>query len=832
MLSIAMNKNFRFVSLVFVLVLFSFSQNLNAQTPRAMNAAEIELALKKLRVLGSALYVAAHPDDENTAMLAYLANERLARTAYLSLTRGDGGQNLIGTEKGDLLGVIRTQELLAARKLDGAEQFFTRAVDFGYSKSPEESFKLWGKEEVLADVVWVVRLYRPDVLIARFATDGSGGHGHHTASAILAEEAFKAAGDPNRFPEQLKYVQTWQPKRLMWNAYRVQDFKRDELLVVDLGTYNALLGQSYNEIAALSRSQHKSQGQGTPARRGSSLNGLKFVMGEPAMKDLFDGVNVTWTRIAGGEKVDALLNEALQKYNHSKPEEILPLLIRAHAEINKLPKDVWVEAKRKELLEVIKACAGLWLEATAEEQNATPGSTIKINLSSLNRSNAPLRLESVEFPFASGPVQANVDLRTNQPLPESLSSLSIQIPKEIGLSQPYWLQNNSKQTRATVTNQNLIGLSDNPPALSLKLKIRADDESLVFDVPVVYRRTDPVRGDVYSPFIIVPPAALNLEENVYVFPNLQAKTVRVKVKSNTKDLNGALQLKLPSGWTTKPEAIPVSLKDKNEEFVASFTVTPSLAASTENLQAEFLINNEHYRWGMWTISYEHIPRQTLFPEAKARLVRLNLIKGKESIGYVMGSGDEIPEALKQIGYDVTLLSDSDIDNTNLGTFDTIIVGIRAYNTRPRLRQQNQKLLDFVKAGGTLIVQYNTVDRNEPLNVGPYPFTISNERVTEEDARVSFVDTTHPVLNRPNKIAQEDFNDWVQERGTYFANAWDKQYQTVLASNDTGEKEKQGGLLYARYGKGVFIYTGYAFFRQLPAGVPGSYRLFVNLISAK
>lgn len=828
-----MGKHTRFVCIIAFLVIFLCPQVFNAQAPRAMNAAEIELALKKLRVLGSALYIAAHPDDENTAMLAYLANERLARTAYLSLTRGDGGQNLIGTEKGDLLGVIRTQELLAARKVDGAEQFFTRAVDFGFSKSPEEAFKLWGKEDVLADVVWVIRLYRPDVLITRFATDGSGGHGHHTASAILAEEAFKAAGDSNRFPAQLKYVQAWQPKRLMWNVSRPQDFKKDEVLTVDIGTYNALLGQSYNEIAALSRSQHKSQGQGTPARRGSSLNGLKLIVGEPATKDLFDGVNTTWTRIAGGEKVDALLNETLQKYNHSKPDEILPLLIRAHAELNKLPKDAWIEKKRRELLQVIKACAGLWLEATSEEQTATLNDTVKINLAVLNRSNFPLRLESVMLPFASGQLEANLDLQANQPLPATVSTLTVQIPKNIGNNQPYWLQHEAKHNLADVSEQLLIGSPENPSALSLKLKVKADDESLVFDVPVVYKRTDPVRGDVYSPFIIAPPVALNLEQGVYVFPNTEAKTVRVKVKSNAKDLNGILRLKLPSGWTAKPESSPIALKNKGDEYIASFTVTASSpTALNESVQAEFLINGEHYNRGMWTIIYEHIPQQTLFPESKARLVKLDLIKGKERVGYVMGSGDEIPDALKQIGYDVTLLSENDIDNANLNAFDTIIVGIRAYNTRARLRQQNQKLLDYVKAGGTLIVQYNTVDRNEPLNIGPYPFAITNERVTEEDASVTFTDAKHTLLNSPNKITQEDFNGWVQERGIYFANAWDKQYQTILSSNDVGEKEKSGGLLYARYGKGVFIYTGYAFFRQLPAGVPGAYRLFVNLISAK
>ncbi len=818
-------------TVVFLLLLLLKLNSLHAQPPRLLNAAELQLALKKLNVLGSALYIAAHPDDENTALLAYLSRERLVRTAYLAVTRGDGGQNLLGSEKGTLMGVLRTQELLAARRIDGAEQFFTRAIDFGYSKSPEESMAIWGRDKVLSDMVWVIRKFRPDIILTRFPKSG-GGHGHHTASAILAEEAFQAAGDPSRFPEQLKYVQPWQPRRLLWNAWprrwgpRPADLPAT--LHVDVGTYNPLLGKSYTEIAAESRSMHKSQGFGSAARRGSSIEDFALVAGDPANGDLFDGIDLSWSRLPGGREVGRLLRQAERAFDPEHPAAIVPLLLKAYARLDALPPGYWVKQKKKELLAVLQSCTGLWLEATAGDYSVAPGGTVKVRLKALNRSDAPLVLERVALPYNAGSDLLNRELKNNQPV--ELQVL-IPLPENAELSQPYWLRQKPGKGTYRVDDPTLIGLPENPPALTADFTVRVDRRRLRFDIPVLYRWTDPVAGEQVRPFEIVPEVAVNLEEKAYVFPDQRVKEIRLKLLAGAPDVSGEVRLSLPSGWRATPEAISFSLQDKYDETEVSFTLRPPAKPATGTLTAVVETGRGTWSRSLVTIEYPHIPIQTLFPPAEARLVRVDLRKRGTRIGYVMGSGDDIPASLHQVGYDVTLLSDEDLEGADLSGFDAVITGVRAFNTRPRLKQQRRRLLDYVRSGGTLIVQYNTNRRLVTDEIGPYPFHISRDRVTVEEAAVTFLNPDHPLLNSPNKITQEDFQGWVQERGLYFADEWDGRYQTVLSSHDPGEGPKEGGLLFARYGKGVFIYTGYAFFRQLPAGVPGAYRLFVNMISA-
>jgi LmbE family N-acetylglucosaminyl deacetylase len=822
----------RFKSLIALLIFFQLKLTVvHAQPPRPLNAAELQLALKKLTVLGSALYIAAHPDDENTALLAYLSRERLVRTAYLSVTRGDGGQNLIGSEKGPLMGVLRTQELLAARRVDRAEQFFTRAVDFGYSKSPEETMAIWGKEKVLGDMVWVIRTFRPDVIVTRFPTSG-GGHGQHTASAILAEEAFHAAGDPSRFPEQLKYVRPWQPRRLLWNAWPRRWGPRPAdlpvTLQVDVGTYNPLLGKSYTEIAAESRSMHKSQGFGSAARRGSTIEDFALVAGDPAEKNLFDGVDLSWSRVPGGRQVGETLEKAYRAFKPEQPSAVLPLLLEAYAGMDKLPQSYWVPVKRKELLDTIRSCAGLWLEAIAEDYSAAPGSVVKINLEAINRSRYRFVWKEIRLPNDSNGTALNQELAYNQPAERELS---IRLPQDAEISQPYWLKRKPEKGTYEVDEPRLIGQPESPPPLTARFVLAADGQRLMFDVPVLYRWTDPVAGEQVRPFEIVPEVAVNLEEKVYVFPDTRAKEVHLKLLAGAPDVSGEVRLSLPPGWRATPEAIPFSLQNKYDETEVSFTLGPPTEPATGILTAVVETGRSTWSHSLVTIEYPHIPIQTLFPPAEARLVRVDLRKRGMRIGYLMGSGDDIPASLRQVGYDVALLSDEDLEDADLSGFDAVILGVRAFNTRPRLKTQQRRLLEYVRSGGTLIVQYNTNRRLVTDEIGPYPFRISNERVTVEEAPVTFLDPNHPLLNTPNKITQEDFQGWVQERGLYFADEWDERYQTVLASHDPGESPKEGGLLFARYGKGVFIYTGYAFFRQLPAGVPGAYRLFVNMISA-
>ena len=809
-----------------------------AQRPELPDAAETQAALRRLSVTGGVLYVGAHPDDENTALLAYLARGRGARTAYLSLTRGDGGQNLLGPEKGELLGVVRTQELLAARRLDGAEQFFTRAVDFGFTKSPKEAFRIWNHEEVLADVVWVVRRFRPDVIIARFPATGEGGHGQHTASAILAAEAFDAAGDPARFPEQLGRVRPWRPKRLLWNVFNFRPGEApkdaDRLLAVDVGAYDPLLGKSYTEIAARSRTMHKSQGQGTPERRGAALNYFAHLKGEPAARDIFDGVETGWRRVAGGEAVGQLLGEAARAYDASDPQKVLPLLVRAYSLLGRLaasetPADPLVSEKRRELGEVIRACAGLWVEATAPEPYVTPGAPVKVTTTLVNRSDFPLRLVGLGPPGA-GPAQAGDELRNNRPV-----SREVTRPAPADYSQAYWLREGPGRGLFAVREQSLVGTPESAPPLSVPVTLAAGEggDRLTFETPVLFRWTDRVNGDMYRPVVVVPEAAVRVEETTLVFPDRQPKRVRVTLRSNAAaGAAGTLRLRLPAGWAASPAALPVTLKAGGEEFRADFLVTPPAAESAATLAAEFESAGKTFTRGVFEIDYPHIPRQTLFPAAEARLVRADVRRRGRRVGYVMGSGDEVPEALRQVGYDVTLLTDEDLEAADLSRFDAVVTGVRAYNTRAALRRHGRRLLEYVERGGTLVVQYNTAERAlEGARLGPYPFKLSQERVTDEEAAVEMLAPADPLLAAPNRIGPADFAGWVQERGLYFASDWDARYTPLFSARDPGERDARGSTLVARVGRGTYVFTALAFFRQLPAGVPGAYRLFVNMISA-
>jgi LmbE family N-acetylglucosaminyl deacetylase len=809
----------------------------------ARDAAELQAGLRKLTVVGSALYIAAHPDDENTAMLAWLANDRLYRTAYLSVTRGDGGQNLIGDEKGPLLGVIRTEELLAARRIDGAEQMFTRAIDFGYSKNPEETMAIWGHDAVLADVVWAIRKFQPDVIVTRFPVTGEGGHGQHTASAILAEEAFTAAADPTRFREQLAFVTPWQAKRIFWNrfSFRPTDPNDPSLanaLRIDLGTYNPILGRAYTEIAAESRSQHKSQGFGSAERRGSIINYFELRKGDPATKDLFEGVDASWSRYPGGEKIGDILKRAADNFDPKNPQASLPLLMQAHLVLEQLratpewsdQRKPWLERKKHELLEAIRDCAGLAIDVSAGDSVVTNGGELPVSVTVVNRSDYPFRLAMVASMLAQPSKAPGTRLENNKPVK---TDIVIRIPANYGLSQPYWLRKPSTQGLYTVDDQMMRGVPDDPPAIPIHVSL--DDNAMntiIFTVPAVFRRTDPVRGEQIREVSIVPAVTANLGSGVYIFPDAKPRLVSVWLRSFGAT-EGDVRLVLPSGWKSEPASMPLKFSGKGDEARVTFTVTPApgTSAAPTSLRAE--ISGE-VGSAMTEIEYDHIPAQRVFNDIGAKLVRSDVKRNGNRIGYIMGSGDEVPNVLRQVGYDVTLLTDAELDRGDLSAYDAVVTGVRAYNTRKRLKEGHEKLMQYVENGGTVVVQYNTNGADDLVVAvpGPYPFKISRDRVTVEEAPVRFIDPTHPLLNVPNKITAADFAGWVQERGLYFPNEWDPRYTTILASHDPGESEKTGGELYVRHGKGVFIYTGYAWWRQLPGGVPGAIRAFVNLVSAK
>ena len=816
-----------------------------ATSALAKDSAQLQLALRRLTHVGGALYVAAHPDDENTALLSYLVSDRMLRTAYLSVTRGDGGQNLIGNEAGPLLGVIRTHELLQARRIDGAEQLFTRAIDFGYSKNPEETLMIWGHDEVLADVVWAIRRFQPDVIVTRFPTTGEGGHGHHTASAMLAEEAFAAAGDPTKFPDQLRLVSVWQPKRIFWNRFSFgrpidpNDPAVAKSLRIDLGTYNPLLGRAYTEIAAESRSEHKSQGFGSAERRGSILNYFDSRGGEAATTDLFEGIDTSWSRYPGGEKVGAILQRAASTFDGNKPQATVPILIEALRALEQLRADPqwseqrkpWIETKQRDLLDAIRDCAGIAIDVAASDSTVIEGGELPVSVTVVNRSDYPFRLSVVASLYANPGKAPGTLLENNKPVK---TDLALKIPPRHLPTQPYWLERDPKQGLYTVSHQMLIGLPDNYPELPINVTL-VDPEmnTLIFSVPTVFRWTDPVKGEQIRDVDIVPAVSLKLGSNVYLFPEAKPRNATVWMKSYGAT-SGQVKLVMPEGWNASPERIEVKLAGKGDEQQASFTVTPPAGASVATLRAEFTSGDTNISRGIVDIDYPHIPAQRILGEAVAKVVRADIKHRGSRVGYIMGSGDDVPNVLRQVGYEVSLLTDADLDRGDFQQYDAIVAGIRAYNTRDRLKLAHEKLMRYVENGGTMVVQYNTSNQLGEVTggvPGPYPFKISRDRVTVEEAPVTLV-ADHPVLNTPNKITAADFSGWVQERGLYFTTEWDPRYTTMLTSGDPGEPAKPGGQLVAKHGKGTFVYTSYAWWRQLPAGVPGAIRAFVNLVSAK
>jgi LmbE family N-acetylglucosaminyl deacetylase len=818
----------------FFLLLIAAFQFICAQPSESLNSSEIKIALKKLNTLGSVLYIAAHPDDENTAFLSYFNYSKNFRTGYLSLTRGDGGQNLIGDEQGDLLGVIRTQELLQARNIDGAEQYFTRAVDFGYSKTPEETLKKWGKDEVLSDVVWVIRKFKPDVIVTRFPTNGIGTHGHHTASALLAVEAFNLAGDKDAFPEQLKYIEPWQPKRIFWNAWtpalNSMGISSDTLIKINFGEYNNLLGRSYTEISALSRTMHKSQGFGASGRRENLYNFFLQLDGEPAANDLFQGIDLSWNRVEGSENISKLLIKAESEFDFENPSAILPLLLNAYSELQKLSDKYWLKVKSAELLNVIKSCCGIWAEAVTEENFLSPGTEVIVKTGFVVRSDAPVTLKSINIDYQT----SDSSLNSNLVKGEMISvERKIFIPHNAAYSQPYWLEEGNNKDLYNVNNQNLIGLpkTDYPIYSTFNFTLFGTEISL--KVPVFYRKNDPVEGEVYKRVEIVPEVVVSFDKELYLLNNGEEREINVLVKSLKGKLSGMVQILQPKekGWNIQPPAYHFNLENKGQEEIFKFSISSKNDNPSALLKAEIHLAGKKLNKRMVTINYAHIQPQTVLFDAEARVLKLDLPgKTVNKIAYIMGSGDRIPELLKDLGYTVDVFTSEPITSELLEHYDVVITGIRAYNTYQRLSTDQQNILKYVESGGTLIVQYNTLG-DVIADPSPYKLTISRDRVTEEDSPVKIVNSDNPFLNYPYKISEEDFDGWVQERGLYFANEWDEKFTPLLEMNDTGEDGKSGSLLISKYGSGTFIFTGLSFFRQLPAGVEGAYKLFINLVSA-
>lgn len=837
------------ISLMFGAFLFPL-YFLYAQAPVTTTSADLFLQLKKLKVLGTVLYIAAHPDDENSRLISYMVKDRLYRTGYLSMTRGDGGQNLIGEEMGIEMGLIRTQEMMAARRIDGAEQFFSRAYDFGFSKSTKEALNTWDEQKVLSDVVWVIRKFQPDIIVTRFPEDSRAGHGHHSASAVLAREAFTAAADPNRFPEQFKYgVSPWQAKRLFWNTFNFgnSNTTSEDQMKIDVGGYNAAIGKSYGEIAAESRTQHKSQGAALVPARGESMEYFTLIEGDSAHKDPMEGIITSWDRIENGSEISMDIDKLLQNYSILHPENSVPGLVELYKKIASLKDGYWKNQKLKEVQSLIKSCSGLWLEATVHNAYVAQGDSLVVLLTLNNRggskialkgfyieSSNALRLQEQYSLISGGKVSGwkpSVDTMVSVQLGKNKNLLfneSFRVPESEPISQPYWLVEPMSPGSYNINDQSVIGNPEDAPSYQVFYKLDIEGQEFRFSVPLRYKYTDPVKGERYEPLRIVPAFTVQVSPPLLLFSNGLAKSFEADLQRNSKrPIVNKLALTPTKSVFTKMD----SQNSNQTHFI--FSAQPSKAA--KGLESLYLLSTQNNHTDtleqMRTISYDHIPRIDYFKKAEVKFLNSSVkIIGKH-IGYIEGVGDKVPQALQQMGYNVQILTEKDITAQKLSQLDAVITGVRAYDVKEWLAGKYELLMDFVKKGGNLIVQYNRNNiGNSKIKIGPYPFSISSARVTDENAEVTFIHPSEGILNFPNKIGSADFQGWVQERGIYFINQLDSNYHTVLSMHDPGEPAQIGSLVYASYGKGKFVYTGLVFFRELPAGVSGAYRLLANIIA--
>jgi LmbE family N-acetylglucosaminyl deacetylase len=791
--------------------------------------AEILQDLRSFREFGTVLYIAAHPDDENTSLITYLARGRHYRAAYLSLTRGDGGQNVLGSEFGEQLGVIRTQELLAARRLDGGRQFFTRAMDFGFSKDYLETLRIWDKEQVVSDIVRVIRTFRPDVVVAGFSTQPGNTHGHHTASAVLALEAFKLAGDPKNFPEQ--QLAPWQPKRIFTN--RRGGGGGTNILQIEAGGNDPVLNESFGAIAGRSRAMHKSQGFGNFGGGGGGARTESFVLldGEPATKDILDGVDATWNRVPGGAEIGQLADEIISQFNPQDPAASIPALLKLKSNLAALnSQDSIVVEKSAQLDRILQNCLGLSVVTTIANAEVVPGEPLKLHSTASVRSAIPVRWIGMRHPAIKGEFTstAAMNLVSNQP---ASRDETVTLPASTPLSQPYWLRLESTVGMFRVDDASLIGQPENSPAFPLEQIFEVGGQQLVVANEPLQADTATAKFEARRRLDVIPPVSLNFVSEVNLFAPGSTRKVEVELTASRANSTGTLKLNAPADWKISPATQAFQLAKIGEKKLFPFSVTAPVKAGETTITASAKIGGATFGNQRIEIAYKHIPFQLLQPPARTKSVSLDLaIRGKK-VGYLPGAGDSVADAMTQMGYEVTTLTGADLTTNRLKDFDAVVIGIRAFNVRTDLVSHLPELFAFVEAGGNVIAQYNRPGGDlKTEKLAPYSLRLSGDRVTDETAAVTFLAPDHPALNSPNKITSADFDGWVQERGIYFPNQWDEHFTPILACNDPGESPLKGGLLVAQYGKGYFVYTGLVFFRELPAGVPGAYRLFANLIS--
>lgn len=812
-----MNRNITLIFIFFVSII-TF-----AQAPQKLNSVEIYEQVQKLNFLGKVLYVAAHPDDENTKLITYFSNHYHAQTAYLSLTRGDGGQNLIGTELREKLGAIRTQELLAARRIDGGEQFFTRANDFGFSKEPNETFAIWNKNEVMEDVIQVIETFRPDIIVNRFSHNTPGTtHGHHTASAMLSLEAY----------DLVKH----QPKRIFFNTswwfYGSQEAfdaaDKSKLLAINSNVYYPLKGKSNNEIAALSRSQHKCQGFGTLGSRGDETEYLELLKGDlPSNTNLFEGIDTSWNRVKGGNEIGKILYEIEKNFNFGNPSVHIPNLIKAYDLIQKLEDSHWKEIKSKQIIKIIEACSGLFMEAVADNETITKESNFNINIEVINRSQSNAKLISVkalQLPLET----KNAVLKNNEKT--SFQIKNVVIGESVGYSNLFWLKEKQTEGMYRISDKSIRILPEVSSNFPVVFTIEIEGKTIEFVKNICYKFNNPDDGETYVPFTVLPDVTTKIEPEVIIFNGTQSKEITVSVKAHKANAKGILSLNIPNDWKVNPKEIPFEITTKNEEKKFTFTLYPTKPEIATKLSAKAQIGNQTFDDKLITIQYPYIPKQTILVPSESKLVKLDIETKGKNIGYIMGAGDEVNKNLENLGFKVFTINPNEISAEKLQQFDAVILGIRAFNVVDELKYKNKILFQYVENGGNLIIQYNTTNNLITKEIAPYNLKLSRDRVTDENAKVTFLAPSHEVLNQPNKITEKDFTGWVQEQGLYYPNKWSSEFIPILASNDEGESSKTGGLVIAKFGKGNYIYTGLSFFRELPEGVSGAYRLLANMIA--
>ena len=783
-------------------------------------ASKLFVDLQKLQSLKRVLYIAAHPDDENTRALAWLSLGEKAETAYLSLTRGDGGQNLIGNELSEQLGVLRTQELLAARSYDGASQYFTRAVDFGYSKSAEESFDKWGKDELLSDVVLMIRKFKPDVIITRFPPDKRGGHGHHTASAILAIEAFEKAANKNYLPQQVKKYGTWKTTSLYWNSsiWWIKNIDKEaesnsNYLVAEIGGYNAQLGQSYNEIGTVARSQHKCQGFGAVVERGSRKEYFEHMKGEKLSNSFFEQNNKSWSKIINKNFEDKI-NGLVSSFDFLHPEKNVPGLIEIKNELEKLPNSFFKKEKIKRCNDLILNCLGLYAELLAKDFVYQKEDSSFFQLKLLNRSKTPVAIIVNGLP---------VNLKKDETYTESVI-----LKNPTSISNPYWL-NESFTTLFQVKDDNNLLQPQSFSSFIKKITFLVENDTVCIPLEGTYKWRIPSYGEKRRYVIKTPSFSVNFDQKIAILKPGTEKIVKLKVHSFKANLNAKITLQLPEGWKANKNGFDVSLEKIHEEKWLEVTIKSTTKSKSGWLK---LTNSKGETVKSYTeIAYDHIPTQVIFGNAELKCSKIDAKIKPGKVAYIKGVEDVVPAAIAQLGFNVKTFEVSELAGVDLSQYQSVVLGIRIYNVHPELRNFDAKLFEYVKNGGNVVMQYNTASRKKTaLPFGPVPFELTRKRVTQEDAEVTFLAPNHPILNYPNKITKADFDNWVQERGLYFAGNWDESYTPLFSWHDKGEDNQEGALIVTQYGEGQFIYTGISFFRELPNGVEGAYRLFANILS--